>query len=133
MVMRTVASWGRLSSKLHDVIDLDDRSRAGELIADSRQPGLPFGNGRSYGDVCLNPGGTLWATRGLDRFVSFDERTGVIECEAGVTLKEVIDIALPRGWFPAVTPGTQFVTVGALSAVQPSSRIGFAPRSAASG
>jgi FAD/FMN-containing dehydrogenase len=110
--MRPVSSWGRLSSKLHDVIDLDDRSRAGEWIAESRQPGLPFGSGRSYGDVCLNPGGTLWATRGLDRFVSFDERTGVIECEAGVTLKEVIDLALPRGWFPAVTPGTQFVTVG---------------------
>jgi FAD/FMN-containing dehydrogenase len=110
--MRPISSWGRLSSKLHDVIDLDDRSRAGEWIAGSRKPGLPFGNGRSYGDVCLNPGGTLWATRRLDRFVSFDERTGVIECEAGVTLKELIDLALPRGWFPAVTPGTQFVTVG---------------------
>ena len=73
---------------------------------------MPFGNGRSYGDVCLNAGGILWATRGLDRFVAFDDRTGVIECEAGVTLKEVIELALPRGWFPAVTPGTQWVTVG---------------------
>ena len=109
MVMRPVSSWGRLSSKLHDVIDLDDRSRAGELIADSRQPGLPFGNGRSYGDVCLNPGGTLWATRGVP---DVQKCPGHITCEAGVTLKEVIDIALPRGWFPAVTPGTQFVTVG---------------------
>ena len=110
--MRPVSSWGRLSRDLHEVVDLDDRSSAAERIAGSRRPGLPFGNGRSYGDVCLNAGGTLWATRGLDRFLAFDERTGVIECEAGVTLKEVIDVALPRGWFPAVTPGTQFVTVG---------------------
>jgi len=110
--MRPVSSWGRLSRDLHDVIDLDDVSGAGRCIAGSRPPGLPFGNGRSYGDVCLNAGGVLWATRGLDRFLAFDDKTGVIECEAGVTLKEVIDVALPRGWFPAVTPGTQWVTVG---------------------
>ena len=110
--MRPVSSWGRLSRDVHDVIDLDEVSSAGGRIASSRQPGLPFGNGRSYGDVCLNAGGTLWATRGLDRFLAFDDRTGVIECEAGVTLKDVIDLALPRGWFPAVTPGTQWVTVG---------------------
>ena len=110
--MRPVSSWGRLSRDLHDVIDLDDVSGAGRRIAGSRPPGLPFGNGRSYGDVCLNAGGVLWATRGLDRFLAFDDRTGVIECEAGVTLKEVIDLALPRGWFPAVAPGTQWVTVG---------------------
>jgi FAD/FMN-containing dehydrogenase len=110
--MRPVSAWGRLSRDMHDVIDLDEVASAGRRIAGSRPPGLPFGNGRSYGDVCLNPGGILWATRGLDRFLAFDDRTGVIECEAGVTLKEVIDLALPRGWFPAVTPGTQWVTVG---------------------
>jgi FAD/FMN-containing dehydrogenase len=104
--------WGRLSRDLHDVVDLDEVSSAGRRIAGSRQPGLPFGNGRSYGDVCLNADGVLWATRGLDRFLAFDDRTGVIECEAGVRLKEVIDLALPHGWFPAVTPGTQWVTVG---------------------
>jgi FAD/FMN-containing dehydrogenase len=78
----------------------------------SQGGGLPFGNGRSYGDVCLNPGRALWAIRGLDRFVSFDAESGVIECEAGVLLKEIIDLVLPRGWFLPVVPGTQFVTVG---------------------
>ena len=71
-----------------------------------------FGNGRSYGDVCLNPGGTLWAARGLDRFIAFDREGGVLECEAGVTLRELIAVVLPHGWFLPVTPGTQFVTVG---------------------
>ena len=73
---------------------------------------LVFGNGRSYGDVCLNDGGTLLATRGLDRFISFDTASGVLECEAGVLLSEIIDLTLPRGWFPPVTPGTALVTVG---------------------
>jgi FAD/FMN-containing dehydrogenase len=75
-------------------------------------PMLPFGNGRSYGDVCLNAGGTLLATRSLDRFLNFDDGSGVLECEAGVLLSEIIAVTLPRGWFPPVTPGTALVTVG---------------------
>ena len=78
----------------HDVVAL---RRSPAPAAHRRQPaaGLPFGNGRSYGDVCLNAGGTLWATRGLDRFLAFDAGTGVLDCEAGVTLDEIIDLALP--------------------------------------
>lgn len=73
---------------------------------------LPHGNGRSYGDVCLNNGGGLWLTRALDRLISWDESSGVLRCEAGVLLSDVLTFAVPRGWFPAVTPGTQYVTVG---------------------
>jgi FAD/FMN-containing dehydrogenase len=75
-------------------------------------PLLPYGNGRSYGDVCLNDGGTLIATRGLDRFVSFDPATGSLECEAGVLLSEIIDLVLGSGWFLPVTPGTSLISVG---------------------
>jgi FAD/FMN-containing dehydrogenase len=73
---------------------------------------LPYGNGRSYGDVCQNQDGVLLATRGLDRFIAFDAATGILECEAGVLLSEIIDLVLPAGWFLPVTPGTCFVTVG---------------------
>lgn len=73
---------------------------------------LPHGNGRSYGDSCLNPDGTLLHTRGLDRFIAFDPANGVMRCEAGVTLAEILDVSLPQGWFLPVTPGTRFVTLG---------------------
>ncbi len=73
---------------------------------------LPYGNGRSYGDVCLNEDGILLKTRSLDRFIKFDPTDGTLECEPGVLLSEIIDLVLPFGWFPAVTPGTAFVTVG---------------------
>jgi FAD/FMN-containing dehydrogenase len=76
------------------------------------EPLLPYGNGRSYGDVCLNDGGTLLSTRGLDRYIAFDGATGALECEAGVLLSDIMERFLPRGWFPAVSPGTGFVTVG---------------------
>jgi FAD/FMN-containing dehydrogenase len=68
--------------------------------------------GRSYGDACLNDGGTLLVTKGLDRFISFDETSGLLSCEAGLSLAEILRVIVPRGWFLPVLPGTSFVTVG---------------------
>jgi FAD/FMN-containing dehydrogenase len=73
---------------------------------------LPFGLGRSYGDSCLNDGNILLLTRGLDHVLEFDAQNGVIRCEAGVTLDEVLQLILPHKWFLPITPGTKFVTVG---------------------
>jgi len=73
---------------------------------------LPFGNGRSYGDSCLIDKGVLLDARGLDRFIAFDPATGVLRCEAGVLLAEILELSVPRGWFLPVTPGTRFVTLG---------------------
>jgi FAD/FMN-containing dehydrogenase len=73
---------------------------------------LPYGFGRSYGDCCLNDGGILVDASPLDRFISFDTEQGILHCEAGVALADILEIAVPRGWFPPVTPGTRFVTVG---------------------
>jgi FAD/FMN-containing dehydrogenase len=76
-------------------------------------PWLPRGLGRSYGDSCLAPaGGLLLGARGLDRFMAFDAATGVLRCEAGVTLAEILDFAVPRGWILPALPGTRQVTVG---------------------
>jgi FAD/FMN-containing dehydrogenase len=73
---------------------------------------LPYGLGRSYGDSCLNPDGSLLLTSGLDRFVSFDPATGLLTCEAGVTFDAILRLVVPQGWFLPVTPGTKFVTLG---------------------
>jgi FAD/FMN-containing dehydrogenase len=91
------------------LLPLIDRARD---LPDFSGTALPYGNGRSYGDSCLNPDGNLLRARGLDRFIAFDPATGVLRCEAGVTLAEIIDLALPQGWFLPVTPGTRYVTVG---------------------
>jgi decaprenylphospho-beta-D-ribofuranose 2-oxidase len=48
----------------------------------------------------------------MNHFLSFDDTTGVLECEAGVTLDEIIDTLTPRGWFPMITPGTKYITIG---------------------
>jgi FAD/FMN-containing dehydrogenase len=106
-----VASWGRLDSSEHELRLLSDPAR---VAAQLRAPvsGLAHGLGRSYGDVGLNPGGVLWQATGLDKFIRFDAASGRLLCEAGVTLRDIQRMALPRGWMLPVTPGTQFVTVG---------------------
>ena len=79
------------------------------------QPGmsfLPFGMGRSFGDVCLNDGNALLTTRNLNRILSFDEETGRLVAEAGATFDEIQRTSIPKGWFLPVTPGTRYVSLG---------------------
>ncbi|MEN5003037.1 FAD-binding protein [Stenotrophomonas indicatrix] len=104
-------SWGRYPRVEQRIIPVLDRNGALPLPSDGGTV-LAHGNGRSYGDSCLNPGATLLTSRNLDRFIDFDPATGVVRCEAGVTLANILDIALPRGWFLPVTPGTRYATVG---------------------
>ena len=63
------------------------------------------GVGRSYGDPALNAGGQVIGMQKLDRYLAFDAQTGVLTCEAGVTLAQIIRDFAPRGWFPMITPG----------------------------
>jgi FAD/FMN-containing dehydrogenase len=102
-------SWGRYPRAEHTRVSLHDRLSG---LPDFTGSALPHGNGRSYGDSCQNPGGTLLGTRGLDRFISFDPVSGRLQCEAGTTLEEIVSLVLPQGWFLPVTPGTSQVTVG---------------------
>ena len=109
--MVAVSSWGRLGSFEHEVISLSDRLQVATQLKATRA-GIAHGMGRSYGDACLNPNGLLWKTINLDRFISFDENSGRLSCEAGVLLRDIQQLTIPRGWILPVTPGTQLVTVG---------------------
>ncbi len=71
---------------------------------------IPHGNGRSYGDAAL--ASVHIPMRRLNRMLAFNESTGLLTCEAGVLLAEVIEIFLPRGWFLKITPGTKLITIG---------------------
>ena len=44
--------------------------------------------------------------------VSFDAETGVLRCDAAVTLSNIIEHFLPIGFFFPVTPGTKNISVG---------------------
>lgn len=73
---------------------------------------LPYGLGRSYGDSCINSGHTVIPCARLNNFLAFDNESGVLRAEAGVSLADILDIFVPRGWFLPVSPGTKYVTLG---------------------
>jgi FAD/FMN-containing dehydrogenase len=105
-------SWGRYPTAKHEAIKLRWRDEKLPVPDTAERSALPYGNGRSYGDVCLNDGGLLLDCRGLNRLIAFDSDKGTFQCEAGALLSDILALSVPQGWFLPVTPGTQFVTVG---------------------
>ncbi|MBC87490.1 MAG: FAD-binding oxidoreductase [Bdellovibrionaceae bacterium] len=101
--------WGNFPNTQENSVPLNWTGSPLPLVSDSC---LPRGLGRSYGDSCLNSPGLLLDCTPLNHFLSFDSEQGILKAEAGVTLQEIIENTLPKGWFLPVTPGTKFVTLG---------------------
>jgi L-gulonolactone oxidase len=108
-----ILSWGRVDRRLQHWARPQFRDEVGELLRDPAWPNkLAIGLRRSYGDSCLNSGGGLIETTGLDRLIAFDPLSGRLRGEAGLSLSEALKLIVPRGWFLPTTPGTRFVTLG---------------------
>jgi FAD/FMN-containing dehydrogenase len=109
---RSYTSWGRFPQIDQQGVNLEWRSDLLPEAIEGTESLLPYGNGRSYGDVCLNRGGTVLGTRSMNRFISFDPESGILRCESGVLLADILQLIVPAGWFLPVSPGTRYVTVG---------------------
>lgn len=110
----SLSGWGRYPRVDCTVARCREDADLSTLL---RRPGslIARGNGRAYADCALNPDMTaLLRTR--DRIRSFDPQTGRLTCDAGVLLSDLLDVFVPRGWFPPVTPGTRLVTIGGMIA-----------------
>lgn len=106
-----ITGWGRYPSVEAEQFTFDSDDELRNIIGTlSAGKTIARGLGRSYGDSSLAE--NILSTRRLNRFISFDETTGDVACESGVSLAEILDVFVPRGWFLPVTPGTRFVTVG---------------------
>jgi decaprenylphospho-beta-D-ribofuranose 2-oxidase len=106
-----LVGWGRIAAPGREILTENlERSTLGAALS--------RGLGRSYGDSSLpaNPADKLIATPLANRILSFDEQTGVLRAEAGLSLAEMNRLFIPRGWFTPVTPGTKFVTLGGMVA-----------------
>ncbi len=105
-------SWGRYPKYSAKVVPLNWQGDFPAVLAGSHDSALPVGMGRSYGDVCLLKDGTLLQTTSMNRLIDFNPETGVLTAESGITLAQILDFAVPRGFFLPVTPGTKYVTLG---------------------
>lgn len=83
-----------------------------DAFPDGNGPWLPWGNGRSYGDVCCNHDGTLIEARAANRILELDTHAGFVRCESGVLLADLQRLLVRHGWFLPVVPGTELITVG---------------------
>lgn len=104
-----VTNWGLYPKKTANVYEFSDVKRLKELVGE-HQTMIARGKGRCYGDASLSD--TIVSTLKYNRFLEFDKDNGILECQAGVTLEEVLDVCVPKGWFLPVTPGTKYVTLG---------------------
>ncbi len=116
--MKNYQSWGRYPKIAKDKQDIyhvyPDSFSFPESGKDTNNPSLflAYGQGRSYGDVCLNENGILLDTQHLDHFIKYDKEKGILRCEAGVTFENILQLIIPHNWFLPVTPGTKFISVG---------------------
>ncbi len=106
----TLAGWG---ANLRASCFLTEPTTATE-VAPVLDPSATIarGLGRSYGDCAINAERQVVGTTRMDHLLAFDEANGMLTCEAGVSLGSIIEAFAGRGWFPMITPGTKFVTVG---------------------
>ncbi len=105
-------SWGRYPRYQAELKQLHWQGDYPRAIDGVHHGALAVGMGRSYGDVCLLKDGTLVQTTSMNRLLAFDPATGLLTAEAGISLAQILDFAVPHGYFLPVTPGTKYVTLG---------------------
>jgi FAD/FMN-containing dehydrogenase len=105
-----LTGWG---ANFRAACELSEPETPAEVARQLDRRGVcPRGLGRSYGDPAVNTGGRVVGMTRLDRYLGFDESTGTLSCESGVSLEQIIRDFAPRGFFPMITPGTKYVTIG---------------------
>lgn len=107
--IQKVTNWGNFPIVEKEMKSEDSFSKIKEFVVNNNEV-IARGNGRCYGDASL--GEHIFSTKKLNKFISFDRLNGIIECESGVLLSDVLEISVPQGYFLYVTPGTKLISVG---------------------
>ena len=104
-----ITNWGNFPVVEKEIKSEDSLQKIKDFVLSHKEV-IARGNGRCYGDASL--GENIFSTKRLNKFIGFDKIEGVLECESGVLLSDILEISVPQGYFLNVTPGTKFVSVG---------------------
>ncbi|AZA75338.1 FAD-binding oxidoreductase [Chryseobacterium indoltheticum] len=107
--IQKVTNWGNFPIVEKEMKSEDSFRKIKEFVLNNNEV-IARGNGRCYGDASL--GEHIFSTKKLNKFISFDRLNGIVECESGVLLSDVLEISVPQGYFLYVTPGTKLISVG---------------------
>ena len=102
-------SWGMYPQIKSKIFTFNTKDNLRNILEEN-STFIPFGNGRSYGDSALAE--NIIYSKPYNYFLDFDEERGLLHCQSGVLLSEIIEAFVPRGWFLKVTPGTKLITIG---------------------
>jgi decaprenylphospho-beta-D-ribofuranose 2-oxidase len=111
-VKKVIAGWGNYPKETCYVYQPENLRDITTILQEDDKQHIVYGLGRSYGDTALNENNSVIKSEKLNHMLAFNDETRTLTCEAGVSLNEIIDVFLPRGYFLPVTPGTKYVTVG---------------------
>ena len=108
-----LTGWGRIEPSTATLAAPAGPAEVAGLLASAPAGGvIARGLGRSYNNAAQNGGGLVIGTTAMNRITSFDREAGLVTCEAGVSLEQLMTAGLPAGWFVPVSPGTRQVTIG---------------------
>lgn len=109
MNIQQVTNWGNYPKVEANFYSPEFAKEISDIVKESDEI-IARGNGRCYGDSSL--GKNIISCLKLDKFLSFDNIKGVLKCQSGILLSDILEFIVPQGYFLPVTPGTKFITVG---------------------
>jgi decaprenylphospho-beta-D-ribofuranose 2-oxidase len=108
-----LTGWGRTAPTVAELAEPAGLAEVPTLVTSAPGRGvIARGLGRSYNNAAQNGGGRVIRTTRMNRITDLDPASGLVTCEAGVSLEQLMIAALPLGWFVPVSPGTRQVTIG---------------------
>lgn len=107
-----LTGWGRTAATVADVVEVDRRHIADELLRAGSRGALARGLGRSYGDAAQNGGGMVLRLPARPQDIALDDLAGVATVPGGVSVDQLLQVIVQRGWFVPVTAGTRSITIG---------------------
>ncbi|UOE41928.1 FAD-binding oxidoreductase [Chryseobacterium suipulveris] len=107
--IQKVTNWGNFPVVEKEMKSEDSLRKIKEFVRNNNEV-IARGNGRCYGDASLSE--HIFSTKRLNKFISFDRLNGILECESGMLLSEILEVIVPQGYFLYVTPGTKLITIG---------------------
>lgn len=107
--MTLISNWNRYPEVEASYSEFSSTGDLVNKLAETKEL-ITRGNGRCYGDASLND--NIISCLSLNKFINFDETSGIIEAQSGVLLDDILKVSVPAGWFLPVTPGTKFITLG---------------------
>jgi FAD/FMN-containing dehydrogenase len=109
LTVKRISNWGNYPQAQVRFYEFEDVETLQAVLVEANNI-IPRGNGRCYGDSALAP--QVISTLRYNKFLSFDTNKGLIRCQSGVILADLLNIVVPKGWFLPVTPGTKLISVG---------------------